>query len=196
MEKDSSLSKDFILDVYYDIDLKKAQNAGVAIPAKPPQINNGNSTNDTPKPATPTTQKKTDQKVTGSDKKRKKPGPKSKTRPPSSEEEEQNNEDEIPDFSDNDKKSKDSDDEVVKPRTNKNYIRKRPKINLTMEDLEANSEDEDKNWDKSPDSTKTRSRNGKTPQAGGAKKRVMPRRQAARAAKQKPDEFSDEEESD
>lgn len=179
MEKDSSLSKDFILDVYYDIDLKKAQNAGAA--AKQPLINNGSS--NTPKPV----QKKTDQKVTVSDKKRK-PGPKSKTRPPSSDE----NSD-IPDFSDSENKpsNKDSEEEE-EPRINKNYIRKRPKINLTMEDLEAGSEDD---WDKSPDSSKKKRSNKKTSHSSTAKKRVMPRRQAARAAKQKNAEFSEEDES-
>ena len=121
MEKDERLSKDFINDVYYDVDLKKAQN-NTGIEKKEPKDESS-----TPK-----------QSITEVEKKTPKPGPKSKTRPgPKSRTKAKSpvpdeDPEDIPDL---------SDEEIMKP--NKEYIRKRKKLVLTMEDLEPEASDEE-----------------------------------------------------
>ena len=137
MEKDERLSQDFINDVYYDVDLKKAsQNntTGITVAEKK------NDTKDepsTPKASTTEVDKKTTPR----------PGPKSKTRPgpksrtkafksPEVKSDDDNDDDpeDVPDLSDTEEK-------VMKP--NKDYIRKRKKLVLTMEDLEPEASDEE-----------------------------------------------------
>merc|ERR1711971_1473449 len=73
------------------------------------------------------------------------------------------------------------------PRKNENYIRKRPRLNLTLEDLEAD-EVEDENWQQG---LSTAGKSDKVAAIGeGKKTRVMPRRRVA----EKKATFSDESE--
>merc|ERR1711971_989465 len=63
------------------------------------------------------------------------------------------------------------------PRKNENYIRKRPRLNLTLEDLEAD-EVEDENWQQGL-STAGKSDTKVTAIGEVKKTRVMPRRRVA-----------------
>ena len=132
----------------------------------------------TPKPevqkssGTPTSQK------TPSAQKTPKPGPKSKTRPgpksrtktPKSPVRKEDSEEDVPDLS--------GDEDVLKP--NKNYIRKRKKLVLTMEDLEPEVSDEEF----TASSKKSKSQ---TP-------RTMPKRGAKLTKKTITDYFSEDDE--
>jgi len=84
-------------------------------------------------------------------------------------------EDEIPNFSEEEssadesgnatKRRRQASPDLLKPNTN--YVRKRKKLKLTIEDLENDSED---NWEKSP---------AKPEKKVDDRKRVLPRRRAA-----------------
>ena len=62
MEKDDRLSQDFINDVYYDVDLKKAQNAGITNTANkaPEKKETSEKVPEVNKPSTPKTTEKAD----------------------------------------------------------------------------------------------------------------------------------------
>ena len=62
MEKDDRLSQDFINDVYYDVDLKKAQNAGITNNANkaPEKKETSEKVPEVNKPSTPKTTEKAD----------------------------------------------------------------------------------------------------------------------------------------
>lgn len=222
MEKDDRISKEFVSDVYYDVDLKKAQNAGLQPGVKPdsdsaPEDEKSDEENENKSDFS-------DEKSSKSYDKTPKVGPRSKTRPvPKSRmkqtepETEIDNED-IPDFSSSDDESKKrketaavqpikSKNSVKKPgpksakkaslfdRTNTHYVRKRPKMSLTLEDLEDGDGSEDENWSSSKKESATfgkpKSKTLDKITASEGRTRAMPRRKVT----QKPikqTSFSDE----
>lgn len=172
MERDESLPKSFVLDVYYDVDLKKAQKAGIITEEQ----NNGPKTT---KKATPV-KKATPPKRPGP-KSKTRTGPKSKTRPNGDDDEV------IPNFSSSSDEKEDASPEPKMPKANANYIRKRPKIKLTMEDLEADDSD-DEIWKENEKKTPNGNANGRN-------RRILPRRNARPQSQEKP-QYSTESESD
>jgi len=197
MEKDSRLTKEFVMAVYYDVDQEKPKETDNKPTIKTVKKESNDKT--TPKAvttaATCDSNKGSSPNNTGIKKTvgKYKPGPKSKTRPKEVEKkkkqrsvkqksDDSEEDDDVPDLSsdlssdESGKKStgRKSPDPKM-PRQNENYIRKRRPLNLTLEDLEAD-EAEDENWKGSRSDIKANDGDGN----GSEKKsRVMPKRRAA-----------------